>query len=627
MANLKPSKAVGNLRLNGSLIDNKNFSGFSGGLLKSTGTDTVWDFGGIAVVKLVAIDSTSPSSVTISDIAVGDLVLFFGAEDDENQSAPSGGWTSIPGLGTQPDNDNAPDSSAFYKIATGTSETASGLSGTNTTYIMVALRGVDTTTPFDVNAVQNSASSGLPNSPSITTVTDGCLILSVGIIDDDNAAELIDIPAGYRFLKVFDDEGTSGTGTTGNTIAISGKQQFVAGSEDPPAFTGSSTDDNKGYTIALRPKLPSVSSGTTLPYIKCVGLSGGGGSWIAVDGTGTQPDNDGVPNSSAFYKFSTGTSVSASNLTSQSVHVMIAFRGVDTSDPFGSTATRQSSSGMPDPASITVNNSNSMVLIVGLLDDDDIASSVTAPTGYTLAVVDDTTSSDCTVMTAYKSLTGTGSEDPGTFGGSGSDAYKAYTLELKKLGSASQITYVGGTSQDNTTNDLTLTGLQSGDLVLFFSAADAVNQNTPTVGSLDIKIDNTDAGDTYFTPTWLNTTPVFSSGSWTVTNSTIEVPNDGLYLITLNWELSTSTNHNDRLGPQVAIAINGTPNEYVAAHSYMRAQTNISNTSSNQSTLMELDSGDLVSVQWLEHTTGRSDSDADSNLTEDSSFIEIIQLK
>ena len=579
MANLKPSKAVGNLRLNGSLIDNKNFSGFSGGLLKSTGTDTVWDFGGIAVVKLVAIDSTSPSSVTISDIAVGDLVLFFGAEDDENQSAPSGGWTSIPGLGTQPDNDNAPDSSAFYKIATGTSETASGLSGTNTTYIMVALRGVDTTTPFDVNAVQNSASSGLPNSPSITTVTDGCLILSVGIIDDDNAAELIDTPAGYRFLKVFDDEGTSGTGTTGNTIAISGKQQFVAGSEDPPAFTGSSTDDNKGYTIALRPKLPSVSSGTTLPYIKCVGLSGGGGSWIAVDGTGTQPDNDGVPNSSAFYKFSTGTSVSASNLTSQSVHVMIAFRGVDTSDPFGSTATRQSSSGMPDPASITVNNSNSMVLIVGLLDDDDIASSVTAPAGYTLAEVQDTDSDDCTVMTAYKSLTGTGTEDPGTFGGSGSDSYKAYTLELKK--------------------------------------------NPPP----DIKIDNTDAGDTYFTPSWLNTTPVFSSGSWTVTNSTIEVPNDGLYLITLNWELSTSTNHNDRLGPQVAIAINGTPNEYVAAHSYMRAQTNISNTSSNQSTLMELDSGDLVSVQWLEHTTGRNDSDADSNLTEDSSFIEIIQLK
>ena len=622
MANLKPSKAVGNLRLNGSLIDNKNFSGFSGGLLKSTGTDTVWDFGGIAVVTLVARDTTSLSSVTISDIAVGDLVLFFGAEDDENQSAPTGGWTSIPGLGTQPDNDNAPDSAAYYKIATGTSETASGLTGTDATYIMVALRGVDTTTPFDVNAVQNSASSGLPNSPSITTVTDGCLILSVGIIDDDNAAELIDTPAGYRFLKVFDDAGTSGAGSTGNTIAIAGKQQFIAGSEDPPAFTGSSTDDNKGYTIALRPKLPSVSGGgTSLPYIKCVGNSStaityvGGTSqedttndltlnglqsgdlvlffsasdaisrstpstgWTAIPGVGTQPDNDGQPDSAAFYKFSSGTSVTASNLDDDGVHVMIAFRGVDTSSPFGSTSSRQSSSGMPDPASITVNNANSMVLIVGLLDDDDIASSVTAPTGYTLAEVKDTDSDDCTVMTAYKSLTGTGSEDPGTFGGSGSDSYKAYTLELKT--------------------------------------------NSPP----DIKIDNTDAGDTYFTPSWLDTTPVFSSGSWTVTNSTIEVPNDGLYLITLNWELSTSTNHNDRLGPQVAIAINGTPNEYVAAHSYMRAQTTISNTSSNQSTLMELDSGDLVSVQWLEHTTGRGDSDADSNLTEDSSFIEIIQLK
>ena len=627
MANLKPSKAVGNLRLNGSLIDNKNFSGFSGGLLKSTGTETVWDFGGITVVSLESIDFTSPSSVTISDIAVGDLVLFFGAEDEDSQDAPSGGWTAIPGLGNQPDNDDGdPNSSAFYKIATGTSETASGLDGDNPTYILVAFRGVDTSTPFDVNAVQNAASSGLPNSPSITTVTDGCLILSVGIIDDDNVAELIDPPAGYERIKIFDDEGTSGTGSNGNTIAISGKQQFVAGSEDPPAFTGSSTDDHKGYTIALRPKLPSVSGATSLPYIKCVGASEGG-SWIAVDGTGTQPDNDGAPDSAAFYKFSTGTSVSASNLTSQSVHVMIAFRGVDPNDPFGSTATGSSSSGMPDPASITVNNSNSMVLIVGMLDDDDIASSVTAPTGYTLAEVEDTTSSDCTVMTAYKSLTGTGSEDPGTFGGSGSDSYKAYTLELKKLGSASQITYVGGTSQDNTTNDLTLTGLQSGDLVLFFSAADSSDQNTPGGGSVDIKIDNTDAGDTYFTPSWLNTTPVFSSGSWTVTNSTIEVPNDGLYLINLNWEITTVNNTDDRLGPQVAIAINGTPNEYVAAHSYLRANGGHGSTSSNQSTLMELDSGDLVSVQWLEHTTNRTNSDADSNLTEDSSFIEIIQLK
>ncbi len=623
MANLKPSKAVGNLRLNGSLIDNKNFSGFSGGLLKSTGTETVWDFGGIAIVNLESVDF-SVSSVTISDIAVGDLVLFFGAEDGVNQSAPTGGWTAIPGLQTQPDNDNAPDSAAYYKIATGTSETASGLSGTNPTYIMVAFRGVDTSTPFDVNAVENTASSGLPNSPSITTVTDGCLILSVGIIDDDNVAETINLPDGYERIKILDDQGSSNSsGTFGNTIAISGKQQFTAGSEDPPAFTGSGDDENKGFTIALRPKLPSVSGETLLPYIKCVG-SLVGGNWIAVDGTGTQPDNDSIPDSSAFYKFSTGTSVSASNLTSQSVHVMIAFRGVDPTDPFGSTATRSSSTGMPDPASITVNNSNSMVLIVGILDDDDIASSVTAPTGYTLAEVEDTVGEDCTVMTAYKSLTGTGSEDPGIFGGSGSDNYKAYTLELKKLGSASQITYVGGTNQENTTNDLTLTGLQSGDLVLFFSASDSINQNTPEGG---IKIDNTDAGDTYFTPSWLDTTPVFSSGSWTVTNSTIEVPNDGLYLINLNWELSTSTNHNDRLGPQVAIAINGTPNEYVAAHSYMRAQTTISNTSSNQSTLMELDSGDLVSVQWLEHTTGRTNSNADSNLTEDSSFIEIIQLK
>jgi len=621
MANLKSSKAVGNLRLNGSLIDNKNFSGFSGGLLKSTGSETVWDFGGIAIVNMESVDS-SVSSVTISDIAVGDLVLFFGAEDGVNQSAPTGGWTAIPGLQTQPDNDNAPDSAAYYKIATGTSETASGLSGTNPTYIMVAFRGVDTSTPFDVNAVENQEIFGLPNSPSITTVTDGCLILSVGIIDDDNVAETINLPDGYERIKILDDQGSSNSsGTIGNTIAISGKQQFTAGSEDPPAFTGNSSDTNKGFTIALRPKLPSVSS-TSLPYIKCVGdtppaptaITYVGGTnqenttsdltltglqsgdlvlffsaadidsqntpssgWTAIPGTGTQPDNDGFPDCAAFYKFSTGTSVTASNLPSSSVHVMIAFRGVDSSDPFGSTATRESSSGMPDPASVTINNTDSMVLIVGFLDDDAVASSVTAPAGYTLAEVEDT---DCTVMTAYKSITSTGTEDPGAFGGLGDDSYKAYTLELKLI---------------------------SG-------------------GSTSIKIDNDDPNNTYFTPSWLNTTPVFSSGSWTVTESTIEVPNDGLYLINVNWEMTTS-NHNDRLGPQVAIAINGTPNEYVASHSYMRSNTTTSNSSSNQSTLMELDSGDLVSVQWLEHTVDRDSSLADSNLTEDASFIEIIQLK
>lgn len=420
MANLKPSKAVGNLRLNGSLIDNKNFSGFSGGLLKSTGTDTVWDFGGIAIVNLETETSTDPTSVTIDDIAVGDLVLFFGAEFEDNQDQPDGGWTAIPGLQSQPDNDDNPNSAAYYKISTGTSETAGDLSGDNPTYIMIALRGVDTTTPFDVNSVENSASSGLPNSPSITTVTDGCLILSVGIIDDDNVAETILQPTGYERIKIFQDEGTSGNDVGGNTIAISGKQQFIAGSEDPPAFTGSSSDANKGYTIALRPKLPSVSGGggTPLPYIKCVG----------------------------------------------------------------------------DPSSNT-------------------------------------------------------------------------------------------------------------------------------------RIDNNDSNDTYFIPTWLNITPVFSSGSWIVTTSTIEVPNDGLYLITVNWELTTTPTTNDRLGPQVAIAINGTPNEYVSAHTYMRATGGHGNTSSNQSTLMELDSGDLVSVQWLEHTVNRNNGAADTDLTEDSSFIEIIQLK
>ena len=155
--------------------------------------------------------------------------------------------------------------------------------------------------------------------------------------------------------------------------------------------------------------------------------------WSAIPGLTTQPDNDEDPNSAAFYKFSTGTSVTASGLASNSVQVMIAFRGVK-DIPFDVNATESSAtSGMPDPLSITPISDQCMSVIVGFLDDDVIASSVTAPSGYTLAVVEDASASTkCTVMTAYKNLEQASIENPGAFGGSGDDYNKAVTIALRQ---------------------------------------------------------------------------------------------------------------------------------------------------------------------------------------------------
>ena len=56
------------------------------------------------------------------------MVLYFSAEDATAVNTPTGeNWVTIPGLGTQPDNDGNPNSASYYAFASGTSVTASGL--------------------------------------------------------------------------------------------------------------------------------------------------------------------------------------------------------------------------------------------------------------------------------------------------------------------------------------------------------------------------------------------------------------------------------------------------------------------------------------------------------------------
>jgi len=169
-----------------------------------------------------------------------------------------------------------------------------------------------------------------------------------------------------------------------------------------------------------------------------------GESWTAIPGLVTQPNNNSNPSSAAFYVFASGTSVTASglNISSGSVHVMIAFRNVDSTNPFDVNATEVSGSGLPDPPSITPVTNNSMIVAVGIQDDEDIATSISPPTGYTTALnmdsqggANDAGLGGATIMTAYKLLATAAAEDPGAFtssNGNAGDANKGISIALRE---------------------------------------------------------------------------------------------------------------------------------------------------------------------------------------------------
>jgi hypothetical protein len=127
------------------------------------------------------------------------------------------------------------------------------------------------------------------------------------------------------------------------------------------------------------------------------------------------------------------TAISGLTFDGQTTHLAVVFRGVDQSTPFDAAYVRMPNNdeiGTPDPSPITTVTDGAMVVALGYLDDDKVASGVTAPTGYTLAATSQSVVAGVTVMAAYKVLATAGTEDPGAFGG-GSDNIGAFTIALR----------------------------------------------------------------------------------------------------------------------------------------------------------------------------------------------------
>ena len=112
------------------------------------------------------------------------------------------------------------------------------------------------------------------------------------------------------------------------------------------------------------------------------------------------------------------------------------WRGVDTTTAIDNTPTTATgSSGAPNAPSFTTVTANALVFAWGAIDDDDVAGSAAAPSGYTTDFLAADTGqastaegATCYLGSAVKASPG--AEDPGAFSG-GDDAWEACTFALR----------------------------------------------------------------------------------------------------------------------------------------------------------------------------------------------------
>ena len=196
---------------------------------------------GVGVIGSTEQTNSTTSSLP-SGLAEDDVVFAFESSDSGPAAAPTG-YTEI----TSGTNNNV-TYSVSYKVMTATPDTeATGLVAASN-YVFTAVRGVNTGDIVDQFTAIGSDSSGMPDSPSITTTADNTLVFSVGWLDDQASVD-VEPPSGFNLA------GAAGRTESGNgsTTMAAFRRLPDAGTIDPGVF--SATSDNTGnwasYTFSV----------------------------------------------------------------------------------------------------------------------------------------------------------------------------------------------------------------------------------------------------------------------------------------------------------------------------------------------------------------------------------------
>lgn len=196
-------------------------------------------------------DAVISDSSFWSLLAQNDIVIIVGGHPEETVAAgvSTSGYTEL--LDTSEGTPNGVRLSANWKrMGASPDTTATGTGSGNalhgTCYIAYAFRGVDTTTAIDATITSASAGTGDPNSPSITTVTNGAVVVSAWI-NRSSGVSAVTGPSGYS-----DPQWYSATGNVRPTVGLAWKA-VVAGTENPGPWDVDNEDDWIAVSIALRP--------------------------------------------------------------------------------------------------------------------------------------------------------------------------------------------------------------------------------------------------------------------------------------------------------------------------------------------------------------------------------------
>jgi hypothetical protein len=223
-----------------------------------------------AVGTLTAVNGTT--NVPRPSVSEGDLmVMFYSITSSDADFAPPGDWTLI--QSRDPDDVFQSEGGAYYKVA-GPSEganysvTVSGQGGGNNfaDVIIASWTGADTTTPIEVSAEQDNASSTNVDCPSVTTASTDttlvCYYLTRG------SAATFTPPSGMTERH---------DGTTGGSPAFSFADVAVASTGATGTKTATASTAIESYALSFAIASGGAAEGTitTLP------LSNNTGSLLA----------------------------------------------------------------------------------------------------------------------------------------------------------------------------------------------------------------------------------------------------------------------------------------------------------------------------------------------------------
>lgn len=203
-------------------------------------------------VPLTSLSGGIGSSPQEGDIVI--VVSGFAQTSDDNPGPITSGYTEVADLYISDTADT--NASVSYKIVGATPDTSVEVGGSGSgTYgsatVVHVWRGVDQSNPMDVPVITATGSNGANiDSPSITPVTDGAVVLTCGLSAHASGGSTKTVPSGYS-------NGVQAvSAATRNSLAVIASKLWASGSEDPGAWTGGTSqafDSWAAVTLALRP--------------------------------------------------------------------------------------------------------------------------------------------------------------------------------------------------------------------------------------------------------------------------------------------------------------------------------------------------------------------------------------